>query len=142
METSSIRKGESLIDTAMTLNAMHPDILVIRHSLSGVPYLLADKVNCGVINAGDGQHEHPTQALLDALVIRRRKNKILRNRNRTYKKLEAQTPILYWRAGPSFEKCPCRKAKIKKNSQRLLPGIVYNIIYCLIFKFSAFFRPF
>ena len=76
METSSIRKGESLIDTAMTLNAMHPDILVIRHSLSGVPYLLADKVNCGVINAGDGQHEHPTQALLDALVIRRRKDKI------------------------------------------------------------------
>ena len=77
METSSIRKGESLIDTAMTLNAMHPDILVIRHSLSGVPYLLADKVNCGVINAGDGQHEHPTQALLDALVIRRRKDKII-----------------------------------------------------------------
>ena len=76
IETSSIRKGESLIDTAMTLNAMHPDILVIRHSLSGVPYLLADKVNCGVINAGDGQHEHPTQALLDALVIRRRKDKI------------------------------------------------------------------
>ena len=76
IETSSIRKGESLIDTAMTLNAMHPDILVIRHSLSGAPYLLADKVNCGVINAGDGQHEHPTQALLDALVIRRRKGKI------------------------------------------------------------------
>jgi aspartate carbamoyltransferase catalytic subunit len=75
IETSSIRKGESLIDTAMTLNAMHPDILVIRHSLSGVPYLLSDKVNCGVINAGDGQHEHPTQALLDALVIKRRKGK-------------------------------------------------------------------
>ena len=76
IETSSIRKGESLIDTAMTLNAMHPDILVIRHSSSGAPYLLADKVNCGVINAGDGQHEHPTQALLDALVIRRRKGEI------------------------------------------------------------------
>ena len=76
IETSSIRKGESLIDTAMTLNAMHPDILVIRHFLSGVPHLLADKVRCAVINAGDGQHEHPTQALLDALVIRRRKGKI------------------------------------------------------------------
>jgi len=74
--TSSIRKGESLLDTAMTLNAMKPDILVIRHSLSGTPHLLANKINCAVINAGDGQHEHPTQALLDALAIRRRKNKI------------------------------------------------------------------
>ena len=70
IETSSIRKGESLLDTAMTLNAMKPDILVIRHSLSGTPHLLANKVNCAVINAGDGQHEHPTQALLDALAIR------------------------------------------------------------------------
>ena len=76
IETSSIRKGESLLDTAMTLNAMQPDILVIRHSLSGTPHLLANKVNCGVINAGDGQHEHPTQALLDALAIRRRKKRI------------------------------------------------------------------
>ena len=76
IETSSIRKGESLLDTAMTLNAMKPDILVIRHSLSGTPHLLANKVNCAVINAGDGQHEHPTQALLDALAIRRRKKKI------------------------------------------------------------------
>lgn len=71
--TSSIKKGESLIDTAMTLNAMHPDALVVRHSESGAVHLLAEKVNCSVINAGDGSHEHPTQALLDALTIRRRK---------------------------------------------------------------------
>lgn len=71
--TSSIKKGESLIDTAMTLNAMHPDALVVRHSESGAVHLLAEKVNCAVINAGDGSHEHPTQALLDALTIRRRK---------------------------------------------------------------------
>ncbi len=70
--TSSIKKGETLIDTAMTLNAMHPDILVVRHSQSGAVKLLSEKVNCAVINAGDGQHEHPTQALLDALTIRRR----------------------------------------------------------------------
>ena len=76
IETSSIRKGESLLDTAMTLNAMRPDILVIRHALSGTPPLLANKVKCSVINAGDGKHEHPTQALLDALAIRKRKNKI------------------------------------------------------------------
>lgn len=73
VERSSVRKGETLIDTAMTLNAMHPDVLVIRHQMSGAPHLLADKVNCAVINAGDGRHEHPTQALLDALTIRRRK---------------------------------------------------------------------
>jgi aspartate carbamoyltransferase catalytic subunit len=71
--TSSIKKGESLIDTAMTLNAMHPDALVVRHSESGAVQLLSEKVNCSVINAGDGSHEHPTQALLDALTIRRRK---------------------------------------------------------------------
>jgi len=71
--TSSIKKGESLIDTAMTLNAMHPDALVVRHAESGAVHLLAEKVNCSVINAGDGSHEHPTQALLDALTIRRRK---------------------------------------------------------------------
>ena len=76
IETSSIRKGESLLDTAMTLNAMRPDILVIRHALSGTPHLLANKVKCSVINAGDGKHEHPTQALLDALAIRKRKKKI------------------------------------------------------------------
>jgi len=70
--TSAIKKGETLIDTAMTLNAMHPDILVVRHADSGAVALLAQKVNCAVINAGDGSHEHPTQALLDALTIRRR----------------------------------------------------------------------
>jgi aspartate carbamoyltransferase catalytic subunit len=64
-------KGETLIDTAMTLNAMQPDLLVIRHASSGAAALLAQKVGCSVINAGDGQHEHPTQALLDALSIRR-----------------------------------------------------------------------
>ena len=70
--TSSIKKGETLIDTAMTLNAMHPDVLVVRHADSGSVHLLAEKVNCSVINAGDGTHEHPTQALLDAVTIRRR----------------------------------------------------------------------
>jgi aspartate carbamoyltransferase catalytic subunit len=70
--TSSVKKGETLIDTAMTLNAMRPDLLVIRHQSSGAVKLLSRKVDCGVINAGDGTHEHPTQALLDALTIRRR----------------------------------------------------------------------
>ncbi|WP_448208108.1 aspartate carbamoyltransferase catalytic subunit [Azospirillum sp. sgz302134] len=69
---SSVKKGETLIDTAMTLNAMHLDALVVRHADSGAVKLLADKVNCSVINAGDGHHEHPTQGLLDALAIRRR----------------------------------------------------------------------
>ena len=70
---SSVKKGETLIDTAMTLNAMHPDVLAVRHPSSGAVKLLSEKVNCAVINAGDGSHEHPTQALLDALTIRRRK---------------------------------------------------------------------
>ena len=69
---SAIKKGETLIDTAMTLNAMHPDVLVLRHPDAGAALLLSEKVNCAVINAGDGSHEHPTQALLDALTIRRR----------------------------------------------------------------------
>ncbi len=76
--TSSIKKGETLIDTAMTLNAMHPDLLVVRHPSSGAVALLAEKVNCAVLNAGDGRHEHPTQALLDALTIRRRKGRLSR----------------------------------------------------------------
>lgn len=67
---SSVKKGETLIDTAMTLNAMHADAIVIRHSSSGAVRLIADKVSCPVLNAGDGQHEHPTQALLDAMTIR------------------------------------------------------------------------
>ena len=75
---SSVKKGETLIDTAMTLNAMHPDLLVVRHPASGAVNLLASKVNCAVLNAGDGRHEHPTQALLDALTIRRRKGRLSR----------------------------------------------------------------
>jgi aspartate carbamoyltransferase catalytic subunit len=70
--SSAIKKGETLLDTALTLNAMHPDVLVVRHPESGAVQLLAQKVNCAVINGGDGSHEHPTQALLDALTIRRR----------------------------------------------------------------------
>jgi aspartate carbamoyltransferase catalytic subunit len=73
---SSAKKGETLIDTAMTLNAMRPDILVVRHHAAGAVELLAQKVGCSVINAGDGAHEHPTQALLDALTIRREKGRI------------------------------------------------------------------
>ena len=73
---SSIKKGETLIDTATTLNAMHPDIIVVRHSQAGAVHLLARKVGCSVVNAGDGAHEHPTQALLDALTIRRNKGRI------------------------------------------------------------------
>lgn len=73
---SSVQKGETLIDTAMTLNAMHLDVLVVRHPDSGAVKLLSEKVNCAVINAGDGSHEHPTQALLDALTIRRRKGRL------------------------------------------------------------------
>jgi aspartate carbamoyltransferase catalytic subunit len=75
-DTSAIKKGETLIDTASTLNAMHPDVLVIRHPNSGAAELLSQKVGCSVINAGDGSHEHPTQALLDALTIRRRLGRI------------------------------------------------------------------
>ena len=74
--SSSIKKGETLIDTAMTLNAMRPDLIVVRHHAAGAVQLLARKVDCAVINAGDGAHEHPTQALLDALTIRRNKGRI------------------------------------------------------------------
>ncbi len=74
--TSSVKKGETLIDTAMTLNAMRPDIIVVRHAQAGAVHLLARKVDCSVVNAGDGAHEHPTQALLDALTIRRNKGRI------------------------------------------------------------------
>ena len=73
---SAIKKGETLVDTAMTLNAMHPDIIVIRHQDSGACNLLSQKVNCAVLNAGDGRREHPTQALLDALTIINRKKNI------------------------------------------------------------------
>jgi aspartate carbamoyltransferase catalytic subunit len=73
---SSVKKGETLIDTAQTLNAMRADMIVIRHASSGAVRLIADKVGCPVLNAGDGSHEHPTQALLDALTIRRRRGSI------------------------------------------------------------------
>jgi aspartate carbamoyltransferase catalytic subunit len=74
--SSSVKKGETLIDTAATLNAMRPDIIIVRHHAAGAVHLLARKVGCSVVNAGDGAHEHPTQALLDALTIRRRKGRI------------------------------------------------------------------
>ncbi len=76
VSNSSTKKGETLIDTAMTLNAMHPDFIAVRHPESGAVHLLAAKVNCSVINSGDGCHEHPTQALLDALTIYQRIGKI------------------------------------------------------------------
>jgi aspartate carbamoyltransferase catalytic subunit len=76
VSTSSVNKGETLLDTAATLNAMQTDLLVVRHSQSGAPALLSQKVDAAVINAGDGTHEHPTQALLDALTIRRRKGQL------------------------------------------------------------------
>jgi aspartate carbamoyltransferase catalytic subunit len=74
--TSALSKGETVIDTAITINAMRPNFLVVRHPSSGAVELLSQKVSCSVINAGDGQHEHPTQALLDALTIKRRKGKV------------------------------------------------------------------
>ncbi|QKS00114.1 aspartate carbamoyltransferase catalytic subunit [Sphingomonas sp. CL5.1] len=77
---SSVKKGETLIDTAMTLNAMRADVIVIRHMSSGAVRLIADQVDCPVLNAGDGRHEHPTQALLDALTIRRRRGAIAHQR--------------------------------------------------------------
>ena len=73
---SSIVKGESLIDTAKNLEAMSPDILVVRHNCSGAPSLISEFVNCPVINAGDGMHEHPTQCLLDLLTIREHKGSL------------------------------------------------------------------
>ena len=76
VKTSSVSKGETLIDTAATLNAMRPDVIVVRHSAAGAVQLLSQKVGCSVINAGDGAHEHPTQALLDALTIRRHKGRL------------------------------------------------------------------
>jgi aspartate carbamoyltransferase catalytic subunit len=78
VSSSSVKKGETLIDTAVTLNAMNPDVIVVRHHAAGAVALLAQKVGCAVVNAGDGSHEHPTQALLDALTIRRHKGRIER----------------------------------------------------------------
>lgn len=76
VSTSSVQKGETLVDTAVTLNAMRPDIIVVRHHAAGAVALLSQKVDCSVVNAGDGAHQHPTQALLDALTIRRAKGRI------------------------------------------------------------------
>jgi aspartate carbamoyltransferase catalytic subunit len=76
VSTSSVQKGETLIDPAVTLNAMRPDIIVVRHHAAGAVELLSQKVDCSVVNAGDGAHQHPTQALLDALTIRRAKGRI------------------------------------------------------------------
>lgn len=76
VSTSSVQKGETLIDTAITLNAMRPDIIVVRHHAAGAVELLSQKVDCSVVNAGDGAHQHPTQALLDALTIRRSKGRV------------------------------------------------------------------
>ena len=74
--SSSLKKGETVLDTAATLNAMRPDIIIVRHHAAGAVALLAQKVDCSVVNAGDGAHEHPTQALLDALTIKRAKGRI------------------------------------------------------------------
>jgi len=76
VKDSSIKKGETLFDTALTLNAMKPDLIVIRHPYSGAVQLLSEKIDCSVINAGDGKHEHPTQALLDAMTVLRRKRRL------------------------------------------------------------------
>jgi aspartate carbamoyltransferase catalytic subunit len=76
VSSSSVKKGETLLDTAATLNAMRPDIIIVRHHAAGAVNLLARKVDCSVVNAGDGAHEHPTQALLDALTIRRAKGHV------------------------------------------------------------------
>ena len=76
VDKSSIKKGESLLDTANTLSAMKPNLLIVRHPESGAPKLFSDYLNCSIVNAGDGRHEHPTQALLDALTIKRRLGRI------------------------------------------------------------------
>jgi len=76
VRTSSMSKGETLVDTAATLNAMQPDVIIVRHSAAGAVELLSQKVGCAVINAGDGAHEHPTQALLDALTIKQHKGRL------------------------------------------------------------------
>ncbi|MFN3944819.1 MAG: aspartate carbamoyltransferase catalytic subunit [Allosphingosinicella sp.] len=76
VEHSSVKKGETLADTARTIDAMRPDVIAVRHSIGGAPDEIAGVVRCAVVNGGDGTHEHPTQGLLDALTIRRRKGRI------------------------------------------------------------------
>jgi aspartate carbamoyltransferase catalytic subunit len=88
-----VKKGETLIDTAATLNAMRPDIIIVRHHAAGAVHLLARKVDCSVVNAGDGAHEHPTQALLDALTIRRNRGRIQGSSSRS----AATSSIRGWR---------------------------------------------
>ena len=90
VKTSSVSKGETLLDTATTLNAMRPDILVVRHQDAGAAELLSRKLDCSVINAGDGAHEHPTQALLDALTIRRHRGSVRRPDRRHLRRRAAQ----------------------------------------------------
>ena len=111
VSASSIKKGETLIDTALTLNAMHPDLLVVRHPHSGAVDLLAQKVNCAVLNAGDGRHEHPTQALLDALTIRREKGRLhpLGDCNLWRHRPFARRPLQHSAAGQDGEPHPASR---------------------------------
>ena len=102
VKTSSVSKGETLIDTASTLNAMRPDMLVVRHQDAGAAELLSRKLDCSVINAGDGAHEHPTQALLDALTIRRRLRQLRRPGRGDLRRRPA---LAAWRA-PTCGCCP------------------------------------
>ena len=102
--SSSINKGETLLDTAKNLEAMAPDLIVVRHALAGVPDMLAAEVSCGVINAGDGAREHPTQALLDAFTIRRAKG---RSRASTSRSSATSSTAAWrartWRCSPRWE---------------------------------------
>ncbi|MBA3676417.1 MAG: aspartate carbamoyltransferase catalytic subunit [Sphingosinicella sp.] len=115
---SSVTKGESLIDTALTLNAMRPDILVVRHAANGAAKDVAQVMDCPVINAGDGRGEHPTQALLDALTIRRRKGRIAGLR------IAICGDILHSRvAGSNLRSLPALGAEVRAiGPQALLPS--------------------
>ena len=75
-EASSLRKGETLLDTVRNIEALQADLVVIRHSAAGAPNFLASRVRCGIVNAGDGAHSHPTQALLDLFTMREKKGTI------------------------------------------------------------------
>jgi aspartate carbamoyltransferase catalytic subunit len=115
--TSALSKGETVLDTAMTINAMHPDFLVVRHPSSGAVELLAQKVSCSVINAGDGQHEHPTQALLDALTIRRRLGRI----EGLTIAISRRRPAFAWSPVPTFT-CSTVGARVRVVALTLLPS--------------------
>ena len=139
-ESSSLKKGESLIDTVRTLEAMRPDGIVIRHASSGAPEFVAQRLEIPVLNAGDGTHEHPTQALLDALTIRDRKGKlegwnvtilgdILHSRvARSNIHLAQQV----WRAA---SRCAARPCGCRANSRKLAPGI--RVVHCVSRKRST-----